>query len=58
MATFFPAQNSAMLILLGGKSESKAMEGILVPGVMAAKASAPPMEAKVMAKRLKNFIVL
>lgn len=64
IATFRPAQCSAMFTIDGGKPECKFTEGILDPGVMAAKAAEYPpkwaaeaVEANVAAKMLNNFMV-
>jgi len=53
-----------MFTIDGGNPEWRSTAGILVPGVMAAKAACPPkwaadaVEAKVAVKKLRSFMVL
>jgi len=47
-----------MFTLLGGKPESKSREGILDPGVIAAKASTEVAANKAPAKKERSFMVL
>ena len=55
MATFRPAQCSAMSTLAGGNPESISTLGTFDPGVIAAKPAA--VEANVASKKLANFMV-